>query len=137
MGNPNVQRVHEVLAAYVRGDEEKLREAFGGEAEIYGAPGLVNSGTYRGYEGFQRWIRQWNEAWAEERFELGEFIEVDESVLVVPARVTGRGAASGLEIDNVFGWLFEWRDGRASRFHAYPTVEEAMEAARGLVAERA
>lgn len=137
MANRNVQLVYEMLAAYTQGDEEKLRASIDPEGEIYGAPGLVNAGTYRGYEGFRQWIGQWTEAWAEERFELGDIVEVDESVLVVPAHVIARGASSGLEIDDVFGWVYEWRDGRATRFHVYVTVEEAMDAARRLVAERA
>jgi len=136
MTNPNVQRVYEMLAAYEQGDEDKVRESIDPQGEIYGAPGIVNSGTYYGYEGFRRWIDQWREAWSEERFELGEMVEVDESVLVVPAHVSGRGASSGLEIDQVFGWLYEWRDGRAIRFHVYRTVEEAMEAAQRLAADR-
>jgi ketosteroid isomerase-like protein len=137
MANPNVQRSYEMLAAYAQGDEDTLRAFIAPDGEVYGAPGLVNSGTYRGYEGFRQWIDQWTEAWSEERFELGEFVEVDESVLVVPAHVTARGASSGLEIDNVFGWLYEWRDGVATRFHVYVTVEDAMDAGRRLIAERA
>jgi ketosteroid isomerase-like protein len=137
MANPNIQRVYEMLAAYTQGDDEKLREWIAPDGEIYGAPGIVNAGTYYGYEGFQKWIAQWTEAWSEESFELGEFIEVDESVLVVPAHVTGRGAASGLEIDQVFGWLYEWNDGQATRFHVYATVEDALDVGRRLVAERA
>jgi len=137
MANPNVQLANEMLAAYMRGDEDRLRDLIDPEGEIHGAPGLVNAGTYRGYEGFRQWIGQWTEAWAEERFELGDVVEVDESLLVVPAHVTARGASSGVEIDNVFGWLFEWSGGRASRFHVYVTFEDAMDAARRLVAERA
>ena len=137
MANPNIQRVNDLLAAYMRGDEDEVRDSIDPRAEIYGAPGLVNAGTYYGDEGFQQWIGQWTEAWAEERFELGEFVEVDESVLVVPAHITGRGASSGVEIDHVFGWLFEWREGRATRFHVYLTVDDALDAARSLIAERA
>jgi hypothetical protein len=40
-----------------------------------------------------------------------------------------------IEIDSVFGWLYEWHDGRSTRFHVYPTVEDALDAARDL-AER-
>lgn len=137
MANPNVQGVHEMLAAYIQGDQGKLRASIDPEAEIHGAPGLVNAGTYYGYDGFQQWIAQWTEAWSDERFELGDFVEMEDSVLVVPAHITGRGASSGVEIDTVFGWLYEWRDGRVTRFHVYLTVEDAMDAARRLVAERA
>jgi hypothetical protein len=64
MADPNIQRVCELLAAYMRGDE-----------------------------GSQQWLGQWTEAWAEERFELGKFVEVDESVLVVEDAL---GAAQSL-----------------------------------------
>jgi hypothetical protein len=58
-------------------------------------------------------------------------------MLVVPVHVVGRGASSGVEIDTVFGWLYEWRDGLATRFHVYPTVEDATEAAARLAGEHA
>jgi ketosteroid isomerase-like protein len=137
MGNPNVERVYELLAAYLQGNEERVRQLIDPEGEIYGAPGIVNSGTYGGYEGFRQWVSQWEEAWAEISYDLGEIVEVDESMLVVPVHVVGRGASSGVEIDTVFGWLYEWRDGLATRFHVYPTVEDATEAAARLAGEHA
>jgi ketosteroid isomerase-like protein len=137
MGNPNVERVYELLAAYLQGNEERIRQLIDPEGEIYGAPGIVNSGTYGGYEGFRQWVSQWEEAWAEISYDLGEIVEVDESMLVVPVHVVGRGASSGVEIDTVFGWLYEWRDGRATRFHVYPSVGDATEAAGRLAGEQA
>jgi hypothetical protein len=137
MGNPNVERVNQLLAAYLQSDEDQIRQLIHSEGEIYGAPGIVNAGTYSGYDGFRQWVSQWEEAWAEISYELGEIVEVDESLLVVPVHVIGRGASSGVEIDTVFGWLYEWSDGVVTRFHTYPTTEEAMDAARRLTAERA
>jgi ketosteroid isomerase-like protein len=134
MSNPNVALVYDTLAAYQQGDEERLRSLIHPEAEAYGAPGLINTGTYRGYEGLREWLRQWEEAWDEESYELGEIIEVDDSILVVPVRVGGRGAGSGVEIDRVFAWLYQWEDGLARRFHIYPDVEAALAAASELAA---
>jgi ketosteroid isomerase-like protein len=136
MTNPNIALVYEVLGAYQRGDEERIRELMASDAEIYGAPGIVNSGTYEGFEGYRRWVREWEEAWDEIGYELGEIIEVDESVLVAPVHVVGVGALSGVQIDSVFGWLYEWKDGLATRFHVYASVDDALEAASGLAAER-
>ena len=137
MTNPNVALVYEVLVAYQQGDEEKLRERMNPDAETYGGPDIVNAGTYHGFEGFQRWVREWEEAWEEISYELGELIEVDESILVATVNVVGRGAGSGVETDSVFGWLWEWRDGRATRFQVHATVEDAVDAAREMAAERA
>jgi ketosteroid isomerase-like protein len=136
MANPNVQRVYETLVAYQQGDEERLRELIDPEGEIYGAPGIVNAGTYYGYEGFRQWVSQWEEAWEEISYELGELIEVDGSVLVAPVHIVGRGAASGLETDMTFGWLYQWEDGKMIRYQVHPSVEEAVDAAGELVGER-
>jgi ketosteroid isomerase-like protein len=35
--------------------------------------------------------------------------------------------------DSLFGWLYEIRDGRATRFHVYVTIDEALQVANGLV----
>lgn len=132
MSSGNIELVQRMLGVYLSGDEEGLRAIIDPEAEIYGAPGLINSGTYTGYEGFQEWTRQWEEAWEQVEYDLGEMIEVGDSIVVVPARIAARGSGSGIETDSVFGWLFEFRDGRALRFHAYLSSEEALERARAL-----
>jgi ketosteroid isomerase-like protein len=135
MANPNVQRSYETLAAYQQGDEESLRSMIHPEGEIFGAPEIVNAGTYYGYEGFRKWVGQWEEAWEEISYDLGEIVEVDESTLVAPVHIIGRGAGSGVEIDRTFGWLYQWQDGRMIRYQVHPSVEEAIEAARKLVGE--
>jgi ketosteroid isomerase-like protein len=136
MPNPNVALVYEILGAYQEGDDERLRGLMHPDAEIHGAPGLINAGTYHGYDGFREWLQQWDEAWDEINYELGEPIEVSEEVIVVPVHTVGIGAGSGLRTDAVFGWLYEWRDGLSRRFHVYPDVERALEAGRLLAAER-
>ena len=121
-----------MLGVYLSGDQEALREIIDPSAEIYGAPGLINSGTYFGYDGFQEWIREWEEAWDSVDYDLQEMIQVGDSIVVVPAHIVGRGAGSGVETDSLFGWLFEFRNGRATRFHAYVSPDEALEAAKRL-----
>jgi len=131
MSSSNVELVQKMLGAYVSGDEKTLQAMIAPNGEIHGAPGLLNAGTYYGFAGFQEWIKQWEEAWDGVRYELGEAIEVG-SIVVIPTRIVGRGAGSGVEIDSEFGWLYEFRDGQAVRFHAYVNVDEALEAARRL-----
>ena len=123
------------MGAYLTGDEDTLRTLIPPDGEIHGAPGIVNSGTYHGFDGFQQWVKQWEEAWEEINYELLELIDVGDSIVVVPVHVIGRGAGSGLEIDSVFGWLYEFRDEQAVRFHVYASVEDAREAAGRLAEE--
>jgi ketosteroid isomerase-like protein len=133
--NANRELVQKMLAAYMTGDDDTLQAILDPGGEIYGDPGIVNSGTYRGYDGFRQWVQQWEEAWEEINYELGEMIDVGDSIVVVPVHVVGRGAGSGVEIDSVFGWLYEFRDGRAVRFHVYATVERAVESAESLAVD--
>jgi ketosteroid isomerase-like protein len=139
MAETNVGRNHELvlkmLGAYMTGDEATLRSIIGPESEVHGDPGILNTGTYYGYAGFRQWVQQWEEAWDEINYELGEMIDVGDSIIVTPVHVVGRGAGSGVEIDSVFGWLYEFRDGRAVRFHVYATVESAIESAERLAGE--
>jgi ketosteroid isomerase-like protein len=134
--NPNTALVYETLVAYQQDDEEALQRLIHPEGEIYGAPGIVNAGTYHGYDGFRQWVGQWEEAWEEISYELGELIELDESVIVAPVHVVGRGAASGVEIDTTFAWVYQWEDGRLIRYQVHPSVEEGLDAGRRLGSRR-
>jgi ketosteroid isomerase-like protein len=132
MSTGSAELVHKMLEAYLSGDEDTLRSMFAPDGEIYGAPGLINSGTYRGFDGF----KQWEDAWDEVSYELGEVTAMGDGLLVMPAHIVARGAGSGVETDNVFGWMWEFRDGQAVRFHAYVTVDEAKAAAQRLAEGR-
>src|SRR5918996_3387373 len=132
MAKFNTELTIEAFAANARGDEAALRGLFDPEIEIYAEPGMINSGRYLGWEGWLQWTRQWDDAWDEISYEPLEFLEVGGSVVVVPTRVVGRGAGSGVEIDRVFGYLYEIRDGKGVRFHTYGSKERALEAAAEL-----
>jgi ketosteroid isomerase-like protein len=95
MANPNVALVYEALGAYQTGDLERLRELFDPEIEIVGGNGLINTGTYRGFDGFLDWIAQWEEAWDPVTYDLRDVVEVTDSLFVVAVHTVGRGAASG------------------------------------------
>jgi len=136
MSSGNAELVQRLLVAYLNGDEETLRSMIAPDGEIYGAPGLINSGTYHGFEGFQQWTDSWEEAWQEVTYELRDAIEFGEHVIVIPAHIVAKGAGSGVETDNVFGWMYEFREGRVVRFHTYGTLDEALEAAKGLAEAR-
>jgi ketosteroid isomerase-like protein len=128
----NAELVQRLLSAYLGDDEDTLREMIGPQGEILGAAGIINAGTYYGYDGFRKWVQQWEEAWAEASYELGETVDVSDSLVVLPVRIIARGTGSGAQVDMIFGWLFEWDQGRVERFHAYMTVDEALEVAREL-----
>ena len=132
----SAQRIYRLLGAYLENDEEKLRGMIHPQGEVRGGPGLINEGTFYGYDGLREWLRQWEDAWDEINYEPGEVIEVDENLIVVPVRTVGVGAVSGMRIDGVFGWLYEWDGDLATRFHVYPDLDSALEEAKRIAAER-
>jgi ketosteroid isomerase-like protein len=136
MARSNAEITASAFAAYASGDEEALRELMDPEIEIYAEPGMINAGRYTGWQGWQQWTSQWDDAWEEISYEPLEFVEVGDSLVVAPTRVVGRGAESGLEIDRVFGYLYEIRDGKGIRFHTYGNKERALEAAAELAGEK-
>lgn len=135
MSKSNADLVVEALTAYQQGDDETLRSLMHPDAETYAEPGMINAGRFMGFEGFKQWTRQWEEAWEQISYEPAEFIDVDDSHLVVRVHVIGRGAGSGVEIDREFGWLYEVEDGHITRYHLYDNAEKAVEAGRRMATE--
>jgi ketosteroid isomerase-like protein len=83
--------------------------------------------TYRGIEGLRQGVRSLRGVWADMHAEIVELIEVDDSVVSV-LRWSLR-AQSGVELEEVEGWLTRIRDGRISRIEQHPGKREALEAA--------
>jgi ketosteroid isomerase-like protein len=102
---------------------------FDPDIEIYAPPDLANSGTYHGHDGYLQWLGGWIEAWDEFRIELVDVIVVDDANVIALADQHGRGQGSGIEVQQRgIAYLFTIRDGRAVRFHLYPSREAAMAA---------
>ncbi len=85
-------------------------------------------GTYRGLEGLASSVAEWLEPWEEHQIEAEEFTEAGNQVLVV-VHLTGRGAGSGMEIDQRFFQVYALRNGKIIRMVEFVTREEALEAA--------
>jgi ketosteroid isomerase-like protein len=128
----NAQLATEMVAAYQRGDEEFMLALVDPQIEIHGEAGLINSGTYSGLEGFRHWTSGWEEAWEGTRYEIAQLTEIGEEFVVGKVRVTGTGKGSGVPMKEVFGWLWEFRNGKAIRFHTYVEHETALRRAQQL-----
>jgi ketosteroid isomerase-like protein len=89
----------------------------------------VEPDTYRGKEGAQRYVDSFNEVMDEIRFVPDEFIAVGDNVVVVPMRVVARGKETGIEVEQQAVQVWTVKDGLALHVEAYPTREDALEAA--------
>jgi ketosteroid isomerase-like protein len=118
------------MDAFNRSDVHAMLAVVAEDVEIYASPELVNSGSYRGHDGFVRWITAWTEAWEEISVEVTENIPVGDRCVVTAVHQEGRGRG-GIEVSMDIAFLFEIDDNERCGFLAMlPDVEQATELAR-------
>jgi ketosteroid isomerase-like protein len=126
-----IELARDGIVAYDSGDVEAALKLLSPDIEVYSPPGTVNVGTYHGIEGFLEWTTMWNEAW--ERFER-EVLRVEavgERHAVAVVHQTGVGRESGVEVEQVSGYLMELNDDeQCSYFALYNDLDAAFAAAR-------
>ena len=86
--------------------------------------------VYKGHDGARRYFAGFDGLIEDVNFEAIEFVEQGDAVIVW-LRLTGRGAASGIEVKQhaaVVTWV---RDGRVTAMQPYPDMEAARESLRG------
>jgi ketosteroid isomerase-like protein len=129
----NISVIRAGFEAFERGDGEFVLSQMDPEIEIYSPPALVNSGSYRGHEGYTRWLTDWLEAWND--FNIGtkhdEIEAVGDRHVLVPVHQTAVGRGSGVPVELDLCFMAEIANDRLVALHLYPEVDEA----RG-VAER-
>ena len=86
--------------------------------------------VYEGHDGARRYFAGFDGLIEEVRFEPLEFLE-DGDAVIVWLRLTGRGAASGIEVEQhaaVVTWV---KDGKVTGMEPHPDVETARQALLG------
>jgi ketosteroid isomerase-like protein len=84
--------------------------------------------VYRGYEGLAHAGRVWLEPFETYSVELEQVVQCGEFVMSVH-RFRATFKRTGLEFDEPLAWLYTFRDGRITRWRAFPSESDALEAA--------
>ena len=80
-----------------------------------------------GIGGMAQMMRRYLAGWDEFRTgKVDEYREVDHSRVLVTGRMSGRGKASGAEVEREFADVFELREGRVARLIVYPDRDRAL-----------
>jgi len=116
--------------AYDAGDIDGVLRVFDPDVVVHVPVALANSGTYRGHDEFVRWMAVWNEAWESYEMRIIDMVPVGERHVVTHMSQTGIGRGSGIEVTGDLGWLFEVRDGLATRIELFGDFDSALAAAR-------
>ena len=130
----NVAIAQRGLQLYVGRDIEGLLALWHPEMVVT-APEFMNAGPFHGHDGYMEWISRWNEAWDTFDFDLKQVDPVGENHVVMTILVSGRGAGSGVEVEQMTYWVVEIRDKLGHYLEVLLWEEDAFELARRREAE--
>jgi uncharacterized protein len=121
----NAELVRAGYEAWNSGDRTWVLEHMSPDVEWVTPPDDPDPGTYRGYEGVERFWASWREFLGHLRFEPDEIEELGSHVLV-SARRLGVGEQSGVEVEVRVYQLFTFaEDGRCVRVQEFYDRGEA------------
>jgi ketosteroid isomerase-like protein len=123
----NVELVETALAAWNRGELERFGEHVAEDIVWLEVSGwLENEGQeVRGRGVLLRNHRQLLDAWESYQLELQETHAAPDGVVAV-VREVGRGRASGVEVDSLWGYVITISDGKICRVEAYRDPAKAL-----------
>jgi ketosteroid isomerase-like protein len=123
----NLDLVRSIVAAWERGDFHSTEWA-DPEIDYVIADGPA-PGRWTGLTDMQEGARQYLRGWAELRVEVDEYRELDDERVLVLTRRSGRGKASGLELERLGtrgATIFHVRDGKVTRHVMYYDRDRAL-----------
>jgi len=106
---------------------EPLWEVIDSEIEVYDHD-IPDAGTYRGIEGYTRWLTNWSEPFEGFAMDLERLVDAgDRVVSLFVMRATGRG--SGATVERKDAMISTFRSGKVTRVEYFNDQSQALEAA--------
>jgi uncharacterized protein len=129
MSQENVEVVKGFMSRFEAGDRQEWREHFDPDVVWDTSRSqMPATGIYHGYEGVERFFRDWLGTWTDYEVATREYIDVGNAVVVV-FRQSGTGRGSGVRVERDFFGVYDLRESKVVRFRLYESEEEALEAA--------
>ena len=127
----NLEIVRRLFERFAEGGIEAALPGMDEELVIEIPPDMsAEPDTYQGHEGARRYFAGFDGMLEDVRYEAIELIPVGDRV-IAHARMGGRGASSGLDVDIEAFVVHELSGGRVTRMRPYPDMESARAAAGG------
>jgi ketosteroid isomerase-like protein len=126
----------QLFAAYRRGDLEWLLEHTDPEVEIVQVPEIPGARTYRGHDGTIEALLDWPRQWKDFRIKPERIFAPNPDNLIVMAVHGGRPHSMDIDVEAEIVFVFRWRDGRATRWDMFLTLDEALSRAAESGADR-
>jgi ketosteroid isomerase-like protein len=125
MSEAYVDQLRRGYEALNRGDVSVVLELLDPDIEWHEPSPSPDAGSHRGREGFERFIRGWIESFDGFRIEPEQVVERGDRLIAV-VRQSGRGRASGVEVEARLAHVWAVEDGRAVRWEAIPDADQAL-----------
>ena len=130
--NPALAEAYDAyLEAMAEGDLEYVLALTHPEIVITQPPDFPGGREYRGHEGLIETFADWPRQWEEFSVTPRRIYEPRPGRLMVLGTHHLRGAGSGVELDVDIWWLFDWEDGRMTRWQMFATEDGAEAALEG------
>jgi ketosteroid isomerase-like protein len=127
VSSDNVEALREGFAAINSGDLERILAFADADFEAEVPPELsAEPDTYRGHAGLRRYFDSFVAVMDDIRFEAERVWDAGDK-LVADVRVTAKGKATGIAVEQRVAQVWTIRDRKALRVRAYPTLSEAFE----------
>jgi uncharacterized protein len=127
MAEDPARAIRDSYASLNRRDIEATLEALDPDVIWRESAELPGAGEMRGADAVRRFLREFLESWESFEQEV-EGIEQAGDRVLVSLHMSGRGRASGLEVDTRYAHLWTVRDGRGVAVEAYRDPAEARAA---------
>lgn len=124
----NTEIVHRAAAAFNRGDLEGTLADVAPEFEYVTAGTIPDlSGTYRGTERFEAFVRRFWEGFEKARLDVHDVVEGEDGRVMVAMTMSGRGQQSEAETSWDVFQVWTIKDGKAIRGQGFMNREDALD----------
>ena len=127
MAEANGEALQRGYQALNRGDLSGVLKLLDPEIEWHEPEPSPDAGAHTGRDSFERFFRSWIDSFDGFRVEPEQVLERDDKLIAV-VHQSGRGRASGVEVDARLAHVWTVKNGRAIRWEAIANVEDALRA---------
>jgi len=120
-----VEQLRRGYEALNRGDVSVVLELLDPDIEWHEPAPSPEQGSHCGRDSFEQFFRGWIESFEGFRVEPEEVVERGERLIAV-VRQSGRGRASGVEVEARLAHVWTVEDGKAVRWEAVADADEAL-----------
>src|SRR5213596_1933929 len=128
MSQQDVELVRDLFEQWSAGNYESFIESAQPDVEFFSRFASLGGEPYRGAEGIRQWIEEIKMTFGRFEVRTSDFRDLGDRVLALGS-IGLQGKASGIEIEQPMGWLFELQGGKLARMFFYSSHAEALEAA--------